>query len=97
MDEAGNGQEAPEKLEQIHPDIVLLDINMPVMDGFAAISTIREQPSLATLPVLEVTAYAMRGDREKILRSGFDGYLEAGQSTRTGCRARSYPFQSSRC
>lgn len=58
MDEAGNGQEAPEKLEQIHPDIVLLDINMPVMDGFAAISTIREQPSLATLPVLAVTAYA---------------------------------------
>jgi len=58
VDEAGNGQEAPEKLEQIHPDIVLLDINMPVMDGFAAISTIREQPSLATLPVLAVTAYA---------------------------------------
>jgi len=58
VDEAGNGQEAPEKLEQIHPDIVLLDINMPVMDGFAAISTIREQPSLATRPVLAVTAYA---------------------------------------
>jgi CheY-like chemotaxis protein len=73
--EACNGQEALDQLEQTRPDIVLLDINMPVMDGFAAISRIREQPSLATLPVLAVTAYAMRGDRERVLSSGFNGYL----------------------
>lgn len=73
--EACDGQEALEKLEQSRPDIVLLDINMPMMDGFATISKIREQPALATLPVLAVTAYAMRGDREKILSSGFNGYL----------------------
>src|SRR5580700_161956 len=73
--EAPDGQEALRMIEQSHPDIVLLDIGMPVLDGFAVIRKIRENPSLATLPVLAITAYAMRGDQEKILNSGFDGYL----------------------
>jgi len=62
-------------IEQTHPDILLLDIGMPVLDGFAVMRKIRENPSLATLPVLAVTAYAMQGDRENVLNSGFDGYL----------------------
>jgi CheY-like chemotaxis protein len=62
-------------MAQSHPDIVLLDIGMPVLDGFAVIRKIRENPSLATLPVLAVTAYAMRGDRENVMNAGFDGYL----------------------
>jgi CheY-like chemotaxis protein len=48
---------------------------MPVLDGFAVVRAIRENPGLATLPALAVTAYAMQGDRERILSSGFDGYL----------------------
>ncbi|MGH9514916.1 MAG: response regulator [Terriglobales bacterium] len=48
---------------------------MPVLDGFETLKRIRQDPRLAALPVLAVTAYAMRGDREKILSSGFDGYL----------------------
>jgi CheY-like chemotaxis protein len=62
-------------LEQAQPNIVLLDLNMPVLDGFGVIRKIRENPLLVSLPVLAVTAYAMQGDREKILDSGFDGYL----------------------
>jgi CheY-like chemotaxis protein len=73
--EACNGQEALHMVEQIHPDILLLDIAMPVLDGFGVVRKIRENPRLATLPVLAVTAYAMQGDQEKVLNSGFDGYL----------------------
>jgi CheY-like chemotaxis protein len=73
--EACNGQEALDMVEQSQPDLLLLDIGMPILDGFATVRKIRENPSLATLPVLAVTAYAMQGDRENILNAGFDGYL----------------------
>jgi CheY-like chemotaxis protein len=73
--EACDGQEALHMIEKAQPELLLLDIGMPVLDGFAVIRRIRENPLLARLPVVAVTAYAMRGDREKILNSGFDGYL----------------------
>ena len=73
--EACDGQEALQMIEQAQPDILLLDIGMPVLDGFAVVRAIRENPGVAALPVLAVTAYAMQGDRERILSSGFDGYL----------------------
>jgi CheY-like chemotaxis protein len=73
--EACNGQEALDMVEQSQPDLMLLDIGMPVLDGFAVIRGIRENPRSATLPVLAVTAYAMRDDRDNILNAGFDGYL----------------------
>jgi CheY-like chemotaxis protein len=73
--EACDGQEALHMIEQNQPDILLLDIGMPVLDGFGVIRKIRENPCLARLPVLAVTAYAMQGDREKIMKSGFNGYL----------------------
>ena len=73
--EACNGQEALHMVEQIPPDLLLLDIAMPVLDGFGVVRKIRENPRLATLPVLAVTAYAMQGDQERVLNSGFDGYL----------------------
>jgi CheY-like chemotaxis protein len=73
--ETSNGQEALEQLQKVQPDILLLDLNMPVLDGFGAIERIRKDPGFSGLPVLAVTAYAMRGDREKILSAGFDGYL----------------------
>lgn len=73
--EACDGQQALRALEGTLPDVLLLDLGMPVLDGFATIRKIRENPGWAALPVLAVTAYAMRGDREKVLASGFDGYL----------------------
>jgi CheY-like chemotaxis protein len=75
VDEACNGEEALDAIEQTQPELLLLDIGMPVLDGFAVIRRIRGNPRFAGLPVVAVTAYAMRGDRERILNSGFDGYL----------------------
>ena len=73
--EACNGQEAVAMVEQGPPDIVLLDIGMPVLDGFGVVRKLREDPRFTSLPVVAVTAYAMQGDREKIMDAGFDGYL----------------------
>jgi CheY-like chemotaxis protein len=73
--EACDGQEALDVLERTPPDLLLLDIGMPVLDGYAVIRKIRENPRLAALPVVAVTAYAMPGDRERIVNSKFDGYL----------------------
>jgi two-component system cell cycle response regulator len=73
--EACDGQEALGIIERAQPDLLLLDIGMPVLDGFAVVRRIRESPRIARLPIVAVTAYAMQGDRERILDSGFDGYL----------------------
>ncbi|HSS99777.1 MAG TPA: response regulator [Terriglobales bacterium] len=73
--EACNGQEALEKIEETQPDLLLLDLGMPVLDGFGAMRKIRENPRSASLPVVAVTAYAMQGDQEKTMEAGFDGYL----------------------
>ena len=73
--EACDGEEALGMMEQSQPDLVLLDIGMPLLDGFAVIRKIRENPRFASMPVVAVTAYAMQGDREKILSAKFDGYL----------------------
>lgn len=75
VSEACNGQEALQMIEESMPDILLLDLGMPVLDGFGTIRRIRENAPFAKLPVLAVTAYAMRGDQEKIIDAGFDGYL----------------------
>jgi two-component system cell cycle response regulator DivK len=73
--EACDGQEALLKIAEARPDILLLDLGMPVLDGFGTVHKIRENPSLNSMPVLAVTAYAMRDDKDKALKSGFDGYL----------------------
>jgi CheY-like chemotaxis protein len=73
--EACNGQEALDMIEQLRPDLLILDLGMPVLDGFGAIRKIRADPAFAGLPVLAATAYAMRRDREKTLEAGFDGYV----------------------
>jgi CheY-like chemotaxis protein len=81
--EACDGEEALRMIEQTQPDLLLLDIGMPVLDGFAVVRKIRENPRLAPLPVVAVTAYAMQGDREKILNSKFDGYLSKPVNSRS--------------
>jgi CheY-like chemotaxis protein len=75
VEEAENGLQALEMMKHSKPDVLLLDLNMPVLDGFATLRRVREDPALLALPVLAVTASAMRGDEEKALEAGFDGYL----------------------
>jgi CheY-like chemotaxis protein len=57
------------------PDIIFCDIQMPVLDGYQALARLRADPALARIPVVAMTALAMRGDREKLLNGGFDGYI----------------------
>jgi CheY-like chemotaxis protein len=75
VEEARNGEEALAKIKDIEPDIVLMDIRMPLMDGYATLKQIREDRRFSKLPVIALTAYAMEGDREKALGAGFDAYI----------------------
>ena len=73
--EAANGQEVIDRLDAANPDLVLLDLEMPVKDGFAALAEIRNHPRFSDLPVIAVTAKAMLLDRDRILAAGFDAYV----------------------
>lgn len=73
--EASDGREALERMMENPPDLVLMDIQMPVMDGYAALQRIRQDPRFSGMRVVALTAYAMLGDREKALAAGFDGYI----------------------
>lgn len=73
--EANNGREALEKVRQHQPDLALLDIQMPELDGNAVILELRADPRFERLPVAALTAYAMQGDREKALSLGFSSYI----------------------
>lgn len=73
--EFASGHEALERIESVQPDIVLLDISLPGMDGLEVLSRMRQIESLRRLPVIAVTAHAMQGDRERFLAHGFDDYL----------------------
>src|SRR5574341_532682 len=72
---AHNGQQALEILERLTPNLVLMDLSMPEMDGWATLKRIRANPKTAGLPVVAVTAHAMVGDRERVFQAGFDGYI----------------------
>ena len=64
------------------PDLVLLDLQLPGIDGMEAFRQLRGSPPTAAVPVVAVTALAMKDDRERVLRAGFDGYLEKPISVR---------------
>jgi two-component system cell cycle response regulator DivK len=72
--EAVDGEAALAVARESAPDAVLLDIQMPLLDGYAVLGKLRQDPALAHLPVMALTAFAMRGDREKALAFGFDAY-----------------------
>lgn len=74
--EALNGQVGIQKAIDEHPDVILLDIQLPEMDGYQIAKILRKTPDIDTIPIIAVTSYAMAGDREKILAAGATDYIE---------------------
>lgn len=74
--EAENAVEAREALKSNVPDLILMDINMPDIDGYTLTSQIKANADLRSVPVVAITANVMRGDREKVFQSGCNGYIE---------------------
>ena len=74
--EARTGEEAVALAPAERPHLVLMDIQLPGMDGVATLHALRAEPLTAGTPVVAVTAHAMKDDRERLLAEGFDGYLE---------------------
>ena len=73
--EATTALEALEILQTEHPDLIVMDIQLPGMDGLEVTRKLKEQPGTADIPVIAVTSYAMKGDREKALAAGCAGYV----------------------
>lgn len=71
-----DGRRGAARAEALMPDLILLDIQLPGMDGYAVARAIRSVAALRETPMIAVTSYAMVGDREKALESGCSGYLE---------------------
>jgi two-component system cell cycle response regulator DivK len=74
--EAGNAGDTFEVLKTQRPDLILMDINMPDMDGYTLTAQIKAMPGFERIPILALTANVMRGDREKTLEAGCDGYIQ---------------------
>ncbi len=73
---ATDGQEGIDLAARIRPDLILLDIQLPCMDGYTVARQLRTNPDLAAIPIVAVTSYAMAGDRDKALAAGCNGYIE---------------------
>jgi len=74
--EATDAMDALNVLKTAHPDLILMDINMPDMDGYTLTAKIKSMPGFERVPILAVTANVMRGDKEKTLEAGCDGYIQ---------------------
>ena len=73
---AKDGQEGIDMAGRSTPDLILLDIQLPVMNGYEVAQKLRSIPALSGVPIVAVTSYAMAGDREKALAAGCSGYIE---------------------
>jgi two-component system cell cycle response regulator DivK len=74
--EAFTGNEGFASAMEHGPDVILMDIRLPDMEGTEVVRRLKEESQTAGIPVIALTAYAMKGDRERFLAAGFDGYLE---------------------
>jgi two-component system cell cycle response regulator DivK len=80
--EAENGEEALAIIAKQRPDLVLMDIQLPVMDGYEATRRIKADPQLKAIPIIVVTSYALEGDEAKARAAGCDAYVSKPFSTR---------------
>jgi two-component system, cell cycle response regulator DivK len=74
--EAENARQALKVLASRRPDLILMDINMPDIDGYTLTAELKARPDLNNVPIVAITANVMRGDRERVFESGCDGYIE---------------------
>ena len=74
--EAANAREGLQQVLAAHPDLILMDINLPEVDGYTTTARIKSTPGLEGVKVVAVTANVMKGDREKTLAAGCDGYIQ---------------------
>jgi CheY-like chemotaxis protein len=72
---ASDGRQGIAVAQRESPDVILMDLQMPILNGYDAARQVKEIPALRGVPIIAVTAYAMVGDRDKILARGFDGYI----------------------
>jgi two-component system cell cycle response regulator DivK len=80
--EAATGEDAISVATAELPDVILMDIRLPDIDGTEATARLKAEPRTASIPVVALTSLAMKGDRERLLAAGFDGYLEKPISVR---------------
>jgi two-component system, cell cycle response regulator DivK len=74
--EAGTAEDGIKLAEEQRPGLVLMDIQLPGMDGYEAVKLLKRSANTASVPVVAVTAFAMKDDRQRALDAGFDGYIE---------------------
>jgi len=77
-----NGEEAIDTATRERPDLIIMDIQLPTMSGLEATKRLRQSPDSSHTPIIAITAYAMKGDREKLLAAGCDAYLSKPINTR---------------
>lgn len=80
--EAESGEEGIEKARKEAPDLILLDIQLPGISGYEVVNILKGAPETAGIKIIGITSYAMKGDRERVLKAGFDGYVEKPIDTR---------------
>jgi len=81
--QAINGKEAVQEVESHLPDLILMDIQLPGLDGLTVTGIIKDNPEAAHVPIIALTAHAMRGDEEKAREAGCDGYISKPIDTRS--------------
>src|ERR1041385_9084409 len=72
---ARDGEEGVRTAQKERPDLIICDLQMPIMDGYEVVRELKKDPLLRSIPVIAVTALSMPGDRNNVLAAGFDGYL----------------------
>jgi two-component system cell cycle response regulator DivK len=76
IEEAVDGQTGLQKAAESPPDLILIDINLPEIDGYEVTARLKQLPNMLGVPIIAVTANVMKGDREKTLAAGCDGYIQ---------------------